>query len=159
MAFLNLFKKSKKELKREDKRQDKKPALTPVKKADKVKLPDDKKLDDKKKDSKKATEPRPAKKKGNAKIAPNILINPQITEKATLLQEQNDYIFKVHKLSTKPEIKKAVEEMYGVNVLGVRTINVPRKSKRLGRSQGWKQGYKKAIVRLSKDQSIEVIPR
>lgn len=152
MAFLNLFKKSKKELKREDKRREKKPA----KKAVKVKMPE------KKQESKPtapASAPKPAKKKGDAKVAPNILITPQITEKATLLQEQNDYIFKVQKIATKPEIKKAVEEMYGVNVIGVRTINVPRKSKRLGRSQGWKQGYKKAIVRLGKDQSIEVIPR
>lgn len=152
MAFLNLFKKSKKELRREDKTTEKKPA----KKADKVKVPEKKQLEAKVKPT---TESKPTKKKGDAKVAQAILISPQITEKATLLQEQNDYIFKVQKSATKPEIKKAIEEIHGVNVLGVRVINVPRKSKRLGRSQGWKQGYKKAIVRLSKDQSIEVMPR
>ncbi|MEK7104087.1 MAG: 50S ribosomal protein L23 [Patescibacteria group bacterium] len=93
------------------------------------------------------------------KLAPTVLSRPQITEKATLLQEKDQYIFQVFKTATKPEVKKAVQEVYGVNVEKVRIINVDRKKKRLGRTTGWKKGYKKAIVTLQKGQEIEIIPR
>ncbi|MDD5738413.1 MAG: 50S ribosomal protein L23 [Candidatus Pacebacteria bacterium] len=98
-------------------------------------------------------------KKSDIKIAPAVLSRPQITEKATLLQEENQYIFQVFKTATKPEVKKSVEEVYNVNVEKVRIINVDRKKKRLGRTTGWKKGYKKAIVTLKKGQEIEIIPR
>jgi len=98
-------------------------------------------------------------KKGEVKVAPTVLSRPQITEKATFLMEKNQYIFQVFKTATKPEVKKAVEEVYGVNVEKVRIINVDRKRKRLGRTTGWKKGYKKAIVTLKKGQEIELIPR
>jgi len=98
-------------------------------------------------------------KKGDVKIAPRVLRSPQITEKASFLQEKDQYVFKVFKTATKPEIKKSIEEVYGVNVEKVRVINVPRKAKRLGRSKGWQQGYKKAIITIKKGQSIEVSPR
>ena len=98
-------------------------------------------------------------KKTDIKLAPAVLSRPQITEKATLLQEKDQYIFQVFKTATKPEVKKAVQEVYGVNVEKVRIINVDRKKKRLGRTTGWKKGYKKAIVTLQKGQEIEIIPR
>lgn len=98
-------------------------------------------------------------KKRDVKIAPAILNKPQITEKATFLMEKNQYIFQVFKDATKPEVKKAVEEVYGVDVEKVRIINVGRKKKRLGRTTGWTKGYKKAIVTLKKGQEIELIPR
>ena len=98
-------------------------------------------------------------KKGDVKLAPGVLVKPQITEKATFLQEKNQYIFQAFKNATKPEVKKAIEEIYGVNVEKVRIINVDRKRKRLGRTIGWKKGYKKAIVTLPKGQEIEIIPR
>jgi len=98
-------------------------------------------------------------KKGEGKIASTVLVKPQITEKASFLQEKNQYIFQAFKTATKPEIKKAVEEVYGVNVEKVRIINVDRKRKRLGRTTGWKKGYKKAIVTIKKGQEIEIIPR
>ena len=120
-----------------------------------------------KKESKKKIEeklevikPQPSKaKKEEVKIAPRVLSRPQITEKATLLQERNQYIFQVFPSSTKPEVKKAVEEIYGVNVEKVRVVSVRRKRKRLGRSLGWKKGYKKAVVTLRKGQAIEILPR
>ena len=98
-------------------------------------------------------------KKREANIASTVLLKPQITEKASFLQEKNQYIFQAFKTATKPEVKKAVEEVYGVNVEKVRIINVDRKRKRLGRTIGWKKGYKKAIVTIKKGQEIEIIPR
>ncbi|MDD5433355.1 MAG: 50S ribosomal protein L23 [Candidatus Pacebacteria bacterium] len=98
-------------------------------------------------------------KKGDIKTAPSVLSRPQITEKATLLQEQDQYVFQVFKTATKPAVKKALEEVYGVNVEQVRIINVDRKKRRLGRTTGWKRGYKKAIVKIRKGQVIEIMPR
>ncbi len=98
-------------------------------------------------------------KKREAKVASTVLLKPQITEKASFLQEKNQYIFQAFKTATKPEVKKAVEEVYGVNVEKVRIINVDRKRKRLGRTIGWKKGYKKAVVTIKKGQEIEIIPR
>ena len=88
-----------------------------------------------------------------------ILKTPHITEKATGLIKNNQYIFKVYEKSNKQEIKKAVENIYGVDVVSVRIINVPGKRKRLGRTFGWKKGDKKAIVRIKKGQEIEIVPR
>ena len=88
-----------------------------------------------------------------------ILKTPHITEKATDLMENNQYIFKVYENSNKQEVKKAVESVYGVDVVSVKIINIPRKRKRLGKSPGWKKGGKKAIVRIKKGQEIEIVPR
>jgi large subunit ribosomal protein L23 len=88
--------------------------------------------------------------------APELLLSPQITEKATWLAEKNQYIFKVFPTANKTEIKKAVESLYRVKVVGVKIIKVPSKRRRLGKSQGWKKGYKKAIIRVKEGQKIEV---
>lgn len=101
----------------------------------------------------------PKLKKGEIKTAPKVLKSPQITEKATYLQKEGQYIFKVFPGATKSEIKKSIKEVYGVDVLQVRVINVPDKRKRLGRSAGWQSGYRKAIVKIKPGQSIEVLPR
>ena len=93
------------------------------------------------------------------KQAYRVLVQPQITEKATILQDNNYYIFRVKRESTKPEIKKAINEVYNVSVLKVKTANVRRKKKRLGKTLGWKQGYKKAMVQLKKGDEIELMPR
>ncbi len=87
------------------------------------------------------------------------LVSPHVTEKATDLAEENKYIFKVLKNSNKKEIKKDVEDSYGVEVESVNIINVPRRKRRLGRQEGWRKGYKKAIVKVKKGQAIEVLPR
>ncbi|PIU16198.1 50S ribosomal protein L23 [bacterium (Candidatus Gribaldobacteria) CG08_land_8_20_14_0_20_39_15] len=92
-------------------------------------------------------------------VAPLVLRVPQITEKAVALQDQNQYVFKVAKGSSKSEVKKAIKEVYGVDVLKVRIINVPAKKKRLGRTSGWQSGYKKAMVAIKKGQIIEILPR
>lgn len=88
-----------------------------------------------------------------------ILYPPHVTEKATRLGEENKYVFKVWTKTNKTEIKKVIEGLYGVNVIGIKIINVPRKRRRLGRQMGWKKGYKKAIVKIKKGQKIEILPR
>ena len=88
-----------------------------------------------------------------------ILIAPHITEKATNLAEKNRYVFRVWQKANKNEIKKAIEDLYKVNVIDVKIINVPPKERRLGRISGWKKGFKKAIVKIKGGQKIEVMPK
>lgn len=90
----------------------------------------------------------------------SILIKPIITEKATNDSEMNNrYTFVVNKKANKVEIKKSVEETYGVDVLAVRTLNYPvqRKTKftKNGVVQAMKGSYKKAIVQLAEGASID----
>jgi len=102
--------------------------------------------------------PKAPKKKETEEIYRAINI-PHITEKATDLTEKNQYVFRVFANTNKIEIKKAVESLYGVNVMRVRIINIPSKKRRVGRTIGKKPGYKKAIVKIAEGQKIEVLPR
>ena len=86
------------------------------------------------------------------------LFSPHVTEKATNLGGENKYVFKVFKRANKVDIKKAVESLYGVAVEDVKIINVRRKARRVGRTQGFRKGYKKAIVKVKKGQEIEILP-
>ncbi|OQX00944.1 50S ribosomal protein L23 [Candidatus Parcubacteria bacterium A4] len=88
-----------------------------------------------------------------------VLMAPHVTEKSTDFANKSKYIFKVYNTATKGEIKRAVESVYGVNVLDVKTLNVRRKKQRLGKTMGWVKGYKKAIVKIKEGQEIEVLPR
>lgn len=88
-----------------------------------------------------------------------ILDTPHVSEKATFLSEKNKYVFKVWPKVNKTEIKKAIEGQYGVNVLSVKIIKVLPKKRRLGKTKGWRKGYKKAIVAIKEGQKIEVLPR
>jgi large subunit ribosomal protein L23 len=81
-----------------------------------------------------------------------------ITEKASNLSGSGKYIFMVDKSANKPEIKKAIESIYSVNVKGVNVINGKGKAKRLGKSVGRTSEYKKAIVSLKEGQKIDVMP-
>ncbi|KPJ55009.1 hypothetical protein AMJ47_02440 [Parcubacteria bacterium DG_72] len=93
-------------------------------------------------------------------MAWKVLAEPHITEKATYLEKDNKYVFKVFVKANKTEIKKAVESLYGVNVEKVAIINIPRKKRRAGRQrEGWRKGYKKAVVEIQKGQKIEIMPR
>ncbi len=98
-------------------------------------------------------------KAGSVKVAPQILRSAQITEKAAGLKDVNQYVFRVFENANKKEVKKSVEEVYHVNVLKVRIVSIPKKKRRLGRTLGWRKGYKKAIVTIKKGQEIELIPR
>lgn len=89
-----------------------------------------------------------------------ILLKPIITEKMTALGEKlNQYGFIVGKTANKLEISSAVEEMYGVNVESVSTMNVAAKARsrntKKGVVSGRKSGYKKAIVTLAKGETID----
>ena len=84
------------------------------------------------------------------------ILAPVITEKATLLSEQNKVVFKVAGDATKPEIADAVENLFKVNVVKVNTINVKGKTKRFRGRVGQRSDVKKAIVTLAEGQSIDI---
>lgn len=85
-----------------------------------------------------------------------IIRSPLITEKNTVLRsEYNKYVFDVDTKANKDEIKAAVEALFGVKVIGINTMTVKGKRKRVGRYTGYRPNSKKAIVRLAKDQKIE----
>jgi large subunit ribosomal protein L23 len=90
-----------------------------------------------------------------------VLVKPILTEKANAQQEKlRRYAFRVSKKANKLEIKKAVEEFYGVNVIDVNTSVVPGKSKarstKAGIIQGRKPAYKKAMVTVAEGESIDL---
>ena len=86
-----------------------------------------------------------------------ILIRPIITEKGSILKEKdNKYIFEVARDSNKLEIKSAVEKMFNVTVVDVRTMNIRGKMKRLGVHKGRRPNWKKAIVTLKKDDKLSL---
>ena len=85
------------------------------------------------------------------KAAQDIILKPVITEKSMDGLQEGKYTFKVAKDATKPEIKKAVEKLFGVEVDKVTTMNVKGKMKRLGRYVGMTSSWKKAIVTLTAD--------
>jgi len=82
--------------------------------------------------------------------------SPIITEKATILSEQNKSVFKVHRKASKTIIKKNIEKLFKVNVIKVNIINSKTKFKIKQGKKTYKSGYKKAIVTLKKGQSIDL---
>lgn len=86
----------------------------------------------------------------------DIIKAPIITEQSTkLIEGQNKYTFKVDKKANKVEIKKAIEAIFNVTVLSVNTVNVLPKFRRMGKYEGYKSAYKKAIVKLAEGQKID----
>lgn len=91
------------------------------------------------------------------KAVKNVVYQAVISEKGTILRDnENRYVFKVHIDANKVEIKKAVETAFAVKVLDVKTINVKGKVKRLGRYEGRRSAWKKAMVRLKQGDSIDI---
>ena len=82
--------------------------------------------------------------------------SPIITEKATILSEQNKTVFKVHKTANKKTIKKNIEKIFKVKVVKVNIINSKRKIKIKQGKLSTKSGYKNAIITLKKGQSIDL---
>jgi large subunit ribosomal protein L23 len=79
-----------------------------------------------------------------------------ITEKSTIEKEKsNQLAFEVDKKANKVEIRRAVEQLFGVKVLGVRTLQMKGKVKRFGRTLGKRRGWKKAIVALAEGEHVE----
>lgn len=87
----------------------------------------------------------------------DILHAPVISEKAYAGMERGVYSFWVSPKATKTQIKSAVQQAFGVTVVGISTMNVPGKRKRVGRFIGQRNDRKKAIVRLAEGQSIEAL--
>ena len=86
----------------------------------------------------------------------DVVLAPHITEKATLASEHNAVVFKVANTATKPQIKEAVEAIFGVSVMGVNTINMKGKTKRFRGKVGFRSDFKKAIVTLKDGQSVDI---
>jgi large subunit ribosomal protein L23 len=86
----------------------------------------------------------------------DVIVSPVITEKSTLLSEVNQVVFKVAPKATKPEIKAAVEALFGVKVMAVNTLIRKGKVKRFKGTKGRQSDVKKAVVTLAEGQSIDV---
>jgi len=86
----------------------------------------------------------------------DVIVAPHITEKATLLSENNAVVFKVATDATKPQIKAAVEALFGVKVKGVNTLTTKGKTKRWKGRPYTRSDVKKAIVTLAEGQSIDI---
>ncbi len=85
-----------------------------------------------------------------------VIRRPLVTEKSNVgREEQNLVTLAVDPRANKHEIRRAVEQLFHVSVVDVRTMRMPRKLRRVGRTAGHKPEWKKAIVRLAEGQSIE----
>jgi large subunit ribosomal protein L23 len=85
----------------------------------------------------------------------SVLLSPHISEKATAMNENNQYAFKVCKTATKLEIKSAVEKLFNVKVESVRTVNYKPQKVRLGKIEGKHKAWKKAYVRVAAGGQID----
>lgn len=85
------------------------------------------------------------------KFAQDIILRPIITEESMMGTAEKKYTFKVAKTASKPEIKDAVEKLFGVKVAKVNTINCKGHLRRYGRFEGYTASWKKAIVTLTED--------
>jgi len=88
--------------------------------------------------------------------ARDILIRPIVTEKSTALMEQGKYTFRVPLAATKIQILQAVEQIFKVKVQAVNTMRYEGKLKRMGRTQGRRSDWKKAVVTLKPGEAIEL---
>jgi large subunit ribosomal protein L23 len=86
----------------------------------------------------------------------DVIVAPHITEKSTMMSEQNAVVFKVARDATKPEIKAAVEALFNVSVTNVNTIVQKGKTKKWKGTPYTRSDFKKAIVTLAAGQSIDV---
>jgi large subunit ribosomal protein L23 len=86
----------------------------------------------------------------------DILIEPVLSEKANLMREQGKYVFKVAQSANKTQIKEAVRRLFNVHPVSCTVMVVGGKPKRLRNRAGFKASWKKAIVRLQKDEKISV---
>ncbi len=86
----------------------------------------------------------------------DVLLEPRITEKATRIgEENNQFVFKVARDASKPEIKSAVEQLFEVKVASVQVLNMNGKKKRFGATVGRRDNWKKAYVTLKSGYDID----
>lgn len=84
-----------------------------------------------------------------------VLLSPHLSEKSTAVNEQNQYVFKVQKAATKPEIKAAVEKLFNVKVKSVQVVNQKPRKTRFGKIEGTQKAWKKAYIRLNEGSEID----
>ena len=85
-----------------------------------------------------------------------ILIEPVLSEKVNLLREEGKYVFKVDPRANKAQIKEAVAKLYDVHPVSCNVMRVAGKPKRLRSRPGYTSSWKKAIVKLAKDEKISI---
>ncbi len=88
--------------------------------------------------------------------ARTVILKPVVSEKSYALLAANKYTFRVVDSANKTQVRQAIEEIFGVRVLGVRTVNVKPKPKRRGLHSGRRRQWKKAVVTLHPDDTIEL---
>ncbi len=85
------------------------------------------------------------------------IVRPLVTEATSVAyQERGEYVFEVHPDANKLEIKQAIEQLFGVKVAGVWTMNQRGKTRRVGKATGRRPNWKKAIVKLREGDTIEI---
>ncbi|MEO1671287.1 MAG: 50S ribosomal protein L23 [Cyanobacteria bacterium J06631_2] len=94
----------------------------------------------------------------NERELADLILKPIITEKGTIQMELGKYVFDVLPKATKPDIRAAIESLFDVTVVKVNTLKLPRKKRRVGRFEGYKAQYKRAIVTLKEGDSIALFP-
>jgi large subunit ribosomal protein L23 len=85
------------------------------------------------------------------KTSYDVVIRPVITETSMMGMSEKKYTFEVNRNANKTEVKDAIESIFGVKVASVNTMNVKGKKKRMGRNEGFRRSWKKAIVKLAAD--------
>lgn len=86
----------------------------------------------------------------------DIVVRPIVTEKSTMVQEtENTYVFEVGYRANKHQVKQAIQDLFGVEVVDVRTVRVRGKIKRFGRYFGKRSNWKKAYVKLAEGDSLD----
>ncbi|HBK34032.1 TPA: 50S ribosomal protein L23 [Candidatus Uhrbacteria bacterium] len=95
-------------------------------------------------------------KRGFSIEAGNIILRPLVSEKASILSSLSKYVFVVHENSTRLQVRSSIRSMYGVTPVSVRIQNQKGKSVHVGRRQGNRKNWKKAIVTLPKGKTINV---
>jgi large subunit ribosomal protein L23 len=88
--------------------------------------------------------------------AREVIVRPVVSEKSYALLAANKYTFRVHESANKTQVRQAVEEIFGVRVTGVRTVWVKAKPKKRGWTTGKRRRWKKAVVTLHQEDSIEL---
>ncbi len=143
------------------KKSEKKEVKTKVAKKPVVKVAPMPKVEKPKVEKPKTDKPKAGKKviKKEFSQAWRFIKRPIVTEKSTNMESMNRYVFEVADSANKPEIKKVIQDLYGVQVVKVNIVKVPGKVRRLGQHEGWHSGYKKALVTLAQGESIEIIAR
>lgn len=86
----------------------------------------------------------------------DVIVRPLITEKSSNLTESRKYTFEVQQGSNKVEVKKAIEEIFKVDVVQVNIVNVRKKARRVGKYEGFRPAVRKAVVTLAEGQTLDV---